>query len=181
MNKKEKLNRLLAEAEFIDYELSVICSGEKRSSIDKEKFIKDIIEYGEYDSIDEEMIPILIELNKKGYYTTMCCSGHLEQIKDIGRYGAYLDFKRPYKLNPPLFNIEKKSNGKYSEILNDKCYRWNGDTKGSIEEKENDRKKLMNELLEWAKGLDKCDWVEKEYAKDGWVYLDGVKTFQYEE
>ena len=172
MYTKEKLDRILAENDFKEYEFVVMCSGEKRSSIDKEHFINFIISSGEYEGIDEDLIPILIELNEKGYKTSMSCSGHLAQIESIGRYESYLAFENPYDFKPlpPRYS---KTTGQ--------TYYWYGDKNGSIEEKENDRKRLMEELLEWAKRLKECDWIEKDYAKDGWIYLNGEKTFEYQD
>ena len=89
---KERLNKILAENAFEEYEFFMLCAGEKKSKIDKEKedFFKDI--YKEYNNIDKEMIPILTELNEKGYRTDFSCAGHLEEIINNGRYEVYIVF-----------------------------------------------------------------------------------------
>lgn len=177
----DRLKKILINNDFVECEFIILCSGKRDPNFTKESFTKDVIENKCYDEIDEDLIPILIELNEKGYKTSMSCSGHLHQIENNGRYESFINFKRPYEFSKPipLFNKEKSKN-KYSEIFGN-SYKWYGNKNGSNEEKENDRKKLMKDLLEWAKGLEECNWVEKDYAKDGWIYLGGEKVFQYQE
>lgn len=171
---RERLNKILSENAFKEYEFFMLCAGKRKSEIDKEKkdFIKDICE--KYNSIDEEMIPILIELNEKGYMTDFSCSGHLEEIEKDGRYNVYLVFHNLYNIDikeiPFLENCKIEG-----RIIN-----WYGNKNGTIEEKENDRKRLMKELLEWTKKLDKCN-SKDYYIKDGWIYLGNEKSFQYNE
>ena len=113
---------------------------------DREQFLKDAKKELENElvDIDEDMIPILTELNKKGYYTTDCCSGHKEQIEKNGYYRAYISFEYKVPDNIPLYTKSKNY-----------CYYWVGNSskKTTVEEKENERKQLMNDLLEWAKNL----------------------------
>ena len=46
---------------------------------------------GPVEEIDELMLPIIIMLNKKGYRTDFCCSGHL--VNDLTeRNSAYISF-----------------------------------------------------------------------------------------
>jgi hypothetical protein len=53
--------------------------------------IYDLIQYGEF-PIDEDIIPLLIELHKMGLRTTCSCSGHLSP----SGYGvAYITFQVP--------------------------------------------------------------------------------------
>lgn len=45
--------------------------------------------------IDELFVPIVLELNKKGYATRFCCSGHLEKdLKNINSYIYFEDFAK---------------------------------------------------------------------------------------
>lgn len=170
----DRLKKLLAEVEFEEYVFVSLCAGESKkwAESNKDRFMEDMINtYKQYDGVDEDLIPVLTELNEKGYKTSMSCSGHLEQIKNNGQYMAYISFREPYDLGKvPRCNKNNKT-----------LYKWYGNKNGSIEEKENDRKQLMAELLEWAKRLDKCNYNKGDFFKDGWIYLKGEKTFQYKE
>ena len=54
---------------------------------------------GEVVPIDELMIPAIIELNKKGYYTEFCCSGHVYDVSA----GGYIKFAEGIDLgNHPI-------------------------------------------------------------------------------
>ena len=95
--------------------------------------------------IDEEMIPIITELNEKNWITCGCCSGHLEQIKQTGTYSIYIcfsDLLNELPKNPPKIN-------KY----NNYSFNWIGNKNKSIDENEKERKQLIKDLLKWAKNL----------------------------
>lgn len=108
---------------------------------------------------DKDMIPIITELNEKGYKTLACCQGHLK--KSNNRWCGYLLFDRPYQfeIEPPLYRIGVKYHslvGSYSEVSkNKKAYYWIGSRskKMTLEEKESERKKWINDLYKWAKEL----------------------------
>jgi hypothetical protein len=147
-----------------------------------------LIDFVNVDEIDEELIPLLIELNEKNWVTTFSCSGHKEEIENEGRWNAYIAFHLDNKVAPPnvpLYSL-KKSKNKYSEKkelgnYNGYFYYWYGDKNKSIEESEEERKQLMADLLDWAKKLPVNDKYEAStYIKDGWVICDGMKLFEVE-
>lgn len=52
--------------------------------------------WGEIQEVDDVILPTIVELNKKGYYTESCCSGHLEDTIGALCYirflpGVYID------------------------------------------------------------------------------------------
>lgn len=145
----------------------------------------------DYDSvdlsgIDEDMIPILIELNEKDWVTCYSCSGHMEEIKKCGTWNAYIAFHLDNNTPPPnipLYDLkdkkhnysEKKELGKYNGYF----YYWYGDKTKNEQEQEKERKELMKELLEWAKGLPVNDkYVSRTKIEDGWLIYDGMKLFE---
>jgi len=52
---------------------------------------------GEVVEVDELMIPAIIELNKKGYYTEFCCSGHIYDVSA----GGYIKFAEGIEIETP--------------------------------------------------------------------------------
>ena len=60
--------------------------------------------------LDEQMIPIIKMLNKKGYETQYCCSGH--EWHDFGAYISFetgFDYKGCFKYNPESLEYHKES------------------------------------------------------------------------
>lgn len=89
--------------------------------------------------IDEGIIPILYELNKKGYNTKYSCEGH---TKTDGKWNMMLGFAHYYKFETiPIVNSYKFH--KDTETLS--IY-WDGVG-------EENRVSKLQELLEWAKSL----------------------------
>ena len=90
--------------------------------------------------IDKGMWDILIELNKKGYYTIFSCEGHCNPNPDkkgkIGHWDGYLAFDRTYKfpIYPPKFN-------KFSTKR--RFFYWSGYGEDS-------RKEYLDNVLKWA-------------------------------
>ena len=91
--------------------------------------------------IDKGMWDILIELNKKNYFTYACCEGH---IIDNCWHG-YIAFKQPYK----FYEYPQD----YDTARQKKCFYWNGKT-------EDERKEFLNNLYKWAKSLPQRDLKE---------------------
>ena len=52
-------------------------------------------EDGSYFECDDLIAPTIIELNKKGYITTECCSGH--PYREVIVDGAYIAFSKNYE------------------------------------------------------------------------------------
>ena len=100
---------------------------------------RDVKEY-----IDEGIIDILIELNRKHYFTIYSCEGHVgfnvEAVRKPENYWqAYLGFARAYKfpIYPP----------KYSKVSKDKMYfYWEGLGEES-------RQEFLARVYDWARCL----------------------------
>ena len=90
--------------------------------------------------IDKGMWDILIELNKKGYYTVFSCEGHCSPTPNkngkIGYWNGYLAFHETYKFAtyPPKF---------YKVNRNRRMFYWDGYGEES-------RKEYLDNVLKWA-------------------------------
>ena len=88
--------------------------------------------------IDKGMWNILIELNKKGYYTVFCCEGHPENHskKGIDYWCGYLAFIEPYKFKeyPPMFSKTSR---------NRSYFYWDGNG-------EDKRQEFLENVYKWA-------------------------------
>ena len=111
---------------------------------------------GTYEEIDKDMIPILTELNEKGYKTVFCCQGHVND----GIYSTYLTFERQYVFSEPIpvYHIGTNGKNKHSKISKSRLfggdvYYWFGSKKRTDEESEIERKELMERLTKWAKRI----------------------------
>ena len=62
---------------------------------------------GEVVLVDENMIPIIITLNKRGYPTRYCCSGHFWNL----RWNTYIQFKgiKEFPFLPKGFKFEESN------------------------------------------------------------------------
>ncbi|MFQ3543503.1 hypothetical protein Q7A53_05405 [Halobacillus rhizosphaerae] len=85
--------------EFEEYQLQVINQGYVVSYCPSPKCNGSVVE------VDELILPTIIELNKKGYTTKYCCSGHLNQ----GMIGTYLYFEVPPKSCPEGFHFRSET------------------------------------------------------------------------
>lgn len=111
------------------------------------------------ESIDEDMIPIITELNERGYYTMYCCQGHPSKDR---RWSAGITFNNIYDfpISVPLWENNKSSSVKHysrksiNHSLNRSSYYWFGSTSKKIDQ-ESERKELMNTIYEWACSLPK--------------------------
>ena len=109
--------------------------------------------------IDYNMIPIITLLNEKNYSTTSCCEGHVGEYK---RVISYISFKYDYDFaNPiPLYDQAYSNRKKYSQKGVDKKlkyahYHWYGTNNISFLEQEQEKKKMLEDLLKWAMALPK--------------------------
>ena len=93
--------------------------------------------------IDKGMWDILIELNRKGYYTMFCCEGHVNPEPDkkgrVGYWQGYLAFVDTYDFiqYPPMFN---------KVATKRKFFYWWGYGEES-------RQEYLNNVLNWARTL----------------------------
>ncbi|HFL3653894.1 TPA: hypothetical protein ACG3P3_001618 [Clostridioides difficile] len=87
--------------------------------------------------IDEAIADIVIELNKKGYKTVSCCSGH--EKMDVVR--TYILFRESYNIKPPVGYIYKN-----------RCIERYIDNKSSSNIKDS-LKHNINILHRWVYGL----------------------------
>lgn len=93
--------------------------------------------------IDKGIWDILIELNKKGYYTVYSCEGHCNSNPNksgkVGYWNGYLAFDKTYKfpVYPPKF---------YKVNRNRRMFYWEG-------YEEESRKEYLDNVLNWAKSL----------------------------
>ena len=90
--------------------------------------------------IDKGIIPLLYELNKKGYKTCGSCEGHTRAID--GKWNIALGFAHQYK----FITIPIVSTYKFSRESNMLFMNWDGIG-------EENRLKKLDDLLEWAKSL----------------------------
>lgn len=119
--------------------------------------------------VDAEMIPILTELNEKGWITEYACQGHYTPVNE--RVITYITFKHDYKFptEAPLYNLDKNARrkvGSFTKIdvrsvyARDKgnprycsrTYYWFGSKSKKIN-KEAQRQDLIKKLFEWSKNL----------------------------
>jgi hypothetical protein len=65
---------------------------------------------GDVNEIDDFMIPIIVNLWKKGYKTKYCCSGHMNEFKD--HFQCYIMFDQEVPLNdlPSGFKLDSERN-----------------------------------------------------------------------
>lgn len=93
--------------------------------------------------IDEGMWDILIELNRKGYYTIFCCEGHCNPYPNkrgkTEYWEGYIAFTDTYDFieYPPKFN---------KVTTHRRFYYWHGYGEES-------RKKYLENVLKWARCL----------------------------
>lgn len=102
--------------------------------------------------IDTKILPVIRELNKKGYYTLACCAGHFVE-PDYIRRGIYILFKESY-----IFNLPVPKGWKYTA---EGSMHFDIKEDADKEEFEAIRNKETNELLSWAEGL-RCVNTSKE-------------------
>lgn len=100
-----------------------------------------------YVDIDDDFIEHIQLLNKKGYYTKYCCSGHIDDIW----FRPYISFEHRYdfETTPKFFHYEKRFDGLYYTV------KWENNTDMEW------RQKIINEshkaLLDWIKSLPMCE------------------------
>lgn len=72
--------------------------------------------YGEIVDIDDILVPTIILLNEKGYYTTASCSGHLEEV-DTSCYIMFDETVEKLPSAPPGFTLTAAITNSGDKIL----------------------------------------------------------------
>lgn len=101
---------------------------------------------GEIIEVDEMLVPIIIELNKKGYSTEYCCSAHT--YDDENCVNTYIMFSKGYKPEtvPKGFTLETPN------YNNNICLR-------KFYVKIKDKLKLHKQIMQTM--IDLSNWVKK--------------------
>ena len=114
--------------------------------------------FGEVVEIDELFIPVIAELNKKGYKTRACCSGHLEK-GCINSYIYFYDDKIPSTLPKEfLFDQDLYPWVNWGNRTKN-CIRKLFDSKKNINDLSKDIFKNAISVLEWAEELENLNGV----------------------
>lgn len=119
------------------------------------------VDLREMDRIDKDMIPIIAELNRKGYRTLACCQGHFyDEHQSIN---TFISFKGVYEfpIDIPKYNEKRNTTRMFSYIWQPRPHsvfrgtaiHFRTRKNGSIEVKEAERKQIISDLLKWAKEL----------------------------
>lgn len=93
--------------------------------------------------IDTPIVPIIRILNKKGYITTACCSGHIEEDHCVSIYIAFRD-EHNFGTNIPRDSAYSKHGRTIS---------YNGLDMMSVEERKVFRKECIEKIAVWAENL----------------------------
>jgi len=113
--------------------------------------------YGDVVEVDELFVPVIAELNRKGYITRYCCSSHYTK-DSIQSYIMFEDFielpSLPKGYNYDVGWTERNGNAHIEKYL---------DKNKSFNELSKDIFNNAVSVLEWAEGLDenKNDKVEE--------------------
>ena len=128
--------------------------------------------YGNVVEIDELFVPAIAELNRKGYITVTCCSGHFDS-NSHNAYSSYIYFDDEYKfLNLsdgymydqdlyPWVDWEGHGHDKRNTIRTE----FNKNKDKSFSELSKDIFNNAVSVLEWAEGLE-------DINKVGGIYND---------
>ena len=108
--------------------------------------------YGDVVEVDELFVPVISELNRKGYFTQYCCSGH---VAGNGGFHSYIYFE-DYTLLPSVPEGYKHDQDMYPHIKFDEgkvsILRY-FDEKLNLMELSKQLYKNSISVLEWVEGL----------------------------
>jgi len=129
--------------------------------------------YADIFMCDEDMIPIIFILNKKGYKTTDCCSGH-PRNGWMSISGMYISFQHGIIIPPPPGGFENRTNSLLNETNRIDYFSTDLRISSSIfpsgDINQLDIIKFMYEklqvLLEWAESLPLTEIAQQEHLVD---------------
>lgn len=107
--------------------------------------------------IDRLMVPIIRELNAKGYRTSGCCAGHPTD-DEFSDAGIYIAFAEEYDFDEPF-----PDGGKYSKSRHTLYYT------PTVEGSDNlvtYQQSVLDELLDWAESLFEVGFFDSEFDND---------------
>ncbi len=99
--------------------------------------------------VDKLMVPIIRELNSKGYKTTGCCAGHPEE-DEFKTTGLYIAFAEEYDFDEPF-----PEGGKYSKAKHIISYAPSDEDYKNLVEFQMD---ILDQLQDWAEMLFEVDY-----------------------
>jgi len=125
--------------------------------------------HGDIVEVDELFTPVIAELNRKGYKTRTCCSGHFDN-NAYNAYNSYIYFEDNILL-PSLPDGYMYDQDLYPWVD------WEGQEKNIIRIQFDDKNKSFNELskdifmnaigvLEWAEELEEFGGVKVKKMKE---------------
>lgn len=104
--------------------------------------------------IDRLLVPVIRELNRKGYQTSYCCAGHpFFRSNNFIDQLIYIAFRRTYDFSIPFPNGSKyrKSGNMICYDIPDEGIEWDADTLRIYQEES------IHKLLDWAEALPRCN------------------------
>lgn len=107
--------------------------------------------------IDRLMVPIIRELNSKGYKTTGCCAGHPES-DEYKHSSIYIAFAEDYDFDEPF-----PEGGKYSKVKHTISYI---PTEENYDDLEGFQMDVLQRLEDWAEMLFEIDFFEDMDIED---------------
>lgn len=118
----------------------------------------DVLCKGAMFEVDELMTIPILTLNKKGYTTNFCCSGHI----DNDDYGGYIMFKHGMspKTTPRYWKRDKDGPN---------TIRYSFPKKLTLAEKYSYILKAISSLDRWCNGLTERDYFEE--VNESWIKL----------
>lgn len=113
--------------------------------------------HGDVVEIDELFIPVIAELNKKGYKTNYCCSGHIGEISNS--YIYFIDeIVLPYLPNGYLYDQDMYPHVDWSKWKTKNTIRKQFDINKNLNELSKEIYRNAIEVLEWAERLPNCNY-----------------------
>ena len=117
--------------------------------------------HGEVIEVDELFIPVITELNNKGYKTRYCCSGHL--VENPSSYIYFEDDATlPYLPKGYLYDQDMYPHVDWNKWEIRNTIRRNFDNTARLNELSKSIFENAVSVLDWAEGLPELDNFDKE-------------------